>query len=186
MKRQIRHTIALLLAAFLALSVAADDAGWRDSEGKPLADTGARRFANGFGAWLIARSSPATAPPSQSRARLADAVANEKRVLARGEALVPVIFVLNAGRDASGNADVSCGLRFTRPDGSEERSYALRCVTGPIEGGTEDLRQAPVPIEFFATPEDAAGTWSIEAVVYDRVRDRTITVATSFELSDAV
>jgi hypothetical protein len=173
-------------AALLALTVSADEAGWRGADGNPLPDSSSRKFADGFGVWLIATSAPQKLPSTQMRTRLADALAGEKRVLPRGDSLVPMIFVLNPGRDASGNANLSCGVKFARPDGSHERSYALRCLTAPIDGGSYDLRQATVPVEFVAAPGDATGTWSIEAVVYDRVRDKSVSVTTTFELADAV
>ena len=78
---------------------------------------------------------------------------------------------------------MTCALRFTRPDGSEEKSYAMRCLDA-ADGGDASPRQAMMPVEFFADAGDPAGAWKVEVVVHDRKRPATIAVSTTFELVD--
>ena len=45
--------LALVVGLLVTASVPAREAGWYSAEGEPLPDTEARKFVDGFGAWLL-------------------------------------------------------------------------------------------------------------------------------------
>ena len=171
-------------AAATADSPAAAASVWPGADGKPAPDTESRKSLDGFGGWV------ATTSDADWRAKWetpADGTPTFKvsRTVKRGERLAVLIFLKNPAVDAKNAANVRCDLRVTRPDGSHPVDAAdVTCLQGVLVGDAMNVRIAAPVIDFVGEPADLAGTWTVEVSLRDAVRDRTLALKTTFDLTE--
>lgn len=157
---------------------------WLGVDGAPAPDTDARKSLDGFGGWVATTSdadwrakweAPADGTPTFT----------VSRTVKRGERLAVLIFLRNPGVDAKHAANVRCDLRVTRPDGSHPVDAAdVTCLQGVLVGDAMNVRIAAPVIDFVGEPADLAGTWTVEVSLRDAVRDRTLALKTTFDLTE--
>ena len=92
----------------------------------------------------------------------------EASSIARGTRVWVLVFFSNAHSDRGGEINVTCDLRFLRPDGTAAyEGKDLSCYKGRVEGPTGNLRLATQQIEFVGDKNDAPGTWRVEVKLRD-------------------
>ena len=88
--------MAIAVGLLLSASVPARDAQWYSAEGEPLPDTEARKFVDGFGAWLLTTANTHWSDHTAFAQRaLALAVSEPVSVVVRGQVISVLIFVMN-------------------------------------------------------------------------------------------
>ena len=177
---------AMLGALLLSAAAGAEEFGWRDKDGKPVADTESRKSSNGFAAQLLTTSdqdwhekwdTPESDTPQFS---LADSVS-------KGEQIVTIIFIVNPMPGPDGAVNVVCDVRVVRPDGSESISAKDQpCLRGKLSGNPYNIRLSPVALPFIGEEGDPLGKWTVDITLRDKVRNVALDLHTSFEyLGDA-
>lgn len=179
----IRFATTLLFLVVAATATAADGA-WLGADGQPAPDTDARKSIDGFGGWVATTSDvdwrekwdhPADGTPTFTMSRSVH----------RGERLAVLIFIRNPAIDAANAVNVRCDLRVTRPDGSHPVDAAdVTCLQGTLVGAADNVRIAAPVIDFVGEPADQPGTWTVEVSLRDAVRDRTLALKTTFDLTE--
>ena len=166
----------------LGLGVAAQQFAWRDSNGDPMPDTEARKSSGGFGGWLLTTSdqdweakwnTPEHVTPSFT----------EAETVREGETVYTLIFMVNPLPNSSGDVDVRCDIRVTRPNGtlSLDRSD-LSCLSGELAANPNNIQLSPNVLAFLGEDGDPAGTWIMDVTLRDVPRDVALVLRASFEL----
>ncbi len=201
--KNLRTLLIPLLLATAGRSVAADDppAGatveaataapaattpgvWLGADGAPAPDTDARKSLDGFGGW-VATTSDADWRAKWEKPADGTPTFSVSRTVKRGERLAVLIFLKNPAVDAQNAANVRCDLRVTRPDGSHPVDAAdVTCLQGVLVGDAMNVRIAAPVIDFVGEPADLAGTWTVDVSLRDAVRDRTLALKTTFDLTE--
>ena len=183
-----REKTAIIGCAILALAccsiAAAQDFGWRDSSGKLTPDTDARKTANGFAGWLLTTSDPDWEAKWNTPEHETPSFSGASS-LRKGETVYTLIFIVNPKPDAKGEANVSCDLKVTRPDGTasiDEKN--VECLKGALPGSPYNMRLAAPVLGFVGEPADPVGTWRVDVTLRDVPRGVTMDLHTSFELLD--
>lgn len=107
----------------------------------------------------------------------------EAGTITRGQKVSVLVFFRNARPDAKGELNVTCDLRFVRPDGTaavEQKN--LPCFRGRIEGSPGNLRLAAQQIDFVGDAKDPPGTWRVEVKLKDQVRESEVPLLAVFTL----
>ena len=107
----------------------------------------------------------------------------EAGTIQRGQKVSVLIFFMNARPDAKGELNVTCDLKFIRPDGTvavEQKNLA--CFRGRIEGSPGNLRLAAQQIDFVGDAKDPPGTWRVEVKLKDQVRESEVPLLAVFTL----
>jgi hypothetical protein len=172
----------MVATGLLLTSAMAGDVGWRSASGNPLPDTQSRKSVDGFGAWLLVTSSSELPQQGDALRSLEFAQSRQVTFVKAGDRISLPVFVLNPTRDArSGEADVICDVAFNRPDGTPEKRYSFKCLTGP-SAGSASVRVINAAIEFVGEPGDPPGTWTVDVVVHDRAGGKTLSLRATFDL----
>jgi hypothetical protein len=155
---------------------------WRDGEGKAVADSDSMKSKGDFGGSLLATTDDdwkqkwETPPETKPHFTKADTVAYGKKVHI-------LTFLVNPQLDPKGNANVRCDFRITAPTRKvvhEQKDVV--CLEGPMEGSPYLMRLAGTVIGFSGDPGDPAGTWTVNVLLKDTVRNVELALRTSFEL----
>lgn len=156
--------------------------GWRDSDGKPVAETEFMKSSDDFGGSVLATTdedwekkwnTPAEHQPNFNKA---GAVPYGKKVFI-------LTFFANPKLNQQGKADVRCDIRIFSPAGKvslEQKDAA--CFAGTIQGNPYAMRLSAPVIAFSGDPDDPPGTWAIEVMLRDAVRKVDVPLRTTFEL----
>lgn len=181
-----RYAVKLALLACALLAVAADTNSdeiiWKDQDGKPAPNTEFRSSKDGFGGWLVVtpdadwkqkwQTSPETVP------RL-----NTSSTAQRGKGLFILIFFSNPQPDDQNNADITCDIDVTRPDGTSSiHQKDLVCYRAKIEGSPSNVRLSAPILQFVGEPKDPAGKWIVSVTLKDNRRGVALPLKTSFTL----
>ena len=179
MKRFLLIAIASLLATGHAQS---QSSFWRDSAGKPIAETDFMKSKNDFGGSLLATTdenwekkwnTPAETKPNFNKA---GAVPYGKKVFI-------LSFFANPKLDQHGNAKVRCDLQISSPTGKVALSQKnIVCFAGQIRGSLSNMYLSAPVIAFSGDPGDPPGIWVVEVMLRDEVRNVNLPLRTSFEL----
>jgi hypothetical protein len=176
-----RQLLTALIATSLAWSSA--HAGyWKDANGNPTPDTESRRTVDEFGGSLLLtadqdwekkwNTSPETVPHFQ-----------ETSVVTQGQKLFTLIFLANPKLNANQEANVTCDLKVTKPDGSlAVDQKAAVCLQQRLAGKPNNLYLAAPVIAFSGEPEDPRGVWKVEVSVKDNVRNVELPLKVAFTL----
>ncbi|HEY2346731.1 MAG TPA: hypothetical protein VGH80_12790 [Xanthomonadaceae bacterium] len=136
----------------------------------------------GFGGWVVVTSdanwqakweTPSTTMPSFTVAR----------DLARGKKAFVLIFFANPQLDRAGQANVTCDIELTRPDGSAsmKQSDAV-CFSGQLGSDAHATYLSTQVIGFVGNPGDPAGTWRVKVTLKDNNRHDSVPAQASFNL----
>ena len=170
-----------MLIAF-SLAAHAETGGWVTRDGKPVPNSDAIKSINGFGGWLVVtpdsnweekwNTSPETIPNF-----------SEAKDVSYGEKLTILTFYINPKTNASGELDVLCDIKVTRPDGSSSASAkGVQCATGKVQGNPRNVRLTSVVVKYIGEEGDPPGKWVVEVMLTDKVRGTAIPLKTHFNL----
>ncbi|BBJ00486.1 hypothetical protein FGKAn22_21780 [Ferrigenium kumadai] len=156
--------------------------GWRDSGGKSVAETESMKSKDDFGGSLLATTdedwekkwnTPPETKPNFNRAG----------IVPYGKKIYILTFFANPKLDQQGKANVLCDFRIFAPTGKVSLEQKdVTCFTGTIQGSPSALRLSAPVVAFSGDPNDPAGTWSVEVMLRDAVRNVELPLRTTFEL----
>jgi len=172
--------ISLLMA--LSLSAHAETGGWVTRDGKTVPNSDAMKSVNGFGGSLVVtpdsdweekwNTSPETIP-----------VFSEAKDVSYGEELTILAFYINPKTTASGDLDVLCNIKVTRPDGSSSaNAKGVKCASGKLQGSPHNVRLTSAVIKYIGEKGDPPGKWIVEVTLIDKVRGTAIPLKAHFNL----
>lgn len=155
---------------------------WRDSDGKPVGETESMKSKGDFAGSLLATPDDDwekkwnTPPETQPHFNMAGVVPYGKKVYI-------LTFFVNPKLDQQGKASVRCDIRILAPTGkvSTEQKDAT-CFSGGIQGSPYAQRLSTTVVTFWGDPGDPPGTWAVEVVLRDTVRNVELPLRTTFEL----
>jgi hypothetical protein len=157
-------------------------AGWRDSNGKPVAESEFMKSKDDFGGSVLATTDEDwekkwnTPPETKPNFNKAGTVPYGKKVFI-------LTFFANPKLDQQGKANVRCDIRILEPSGKvslEQKDAA--CFSGAIQGSPYAMRLSTPVIAISGDPDDPPGTWAIEVMLRDTVRKVELPLRTTFEL----
>jgi hypothetical protein len=175
-----RIIISLLIT--LPLIAYAETGGWITRNGQPVPNSDAMKSINGFGGWLVVtpdtdweekwNTSPETIPNF-----------SEAKDVSYGEQLTILTFYINPMTTRSGEIDVSCDIKVTRPDGSSSvNAKGVQCAAGKLQGNPRNVRLSTAIIKYIGEDGDPPGIWIVEVTLTDRARGTAIPLKTHFNL----
>ena len=155
--------------------------GWKDDKGHIATNTDFRKSVNGFGGWVLVTSDAdwraKWETPSSSVPHFTEA-----KTVAKGQTVFVLVFFSNPLLDSDGNADVTCDLDSTRPDGTTSvHQTNVTCFKGEIKEGPTHLFPSLV-VGFTGEKADKAGKWVVRITLKDNVRHAVVPLSTSFVL----
>ncbi|OYY42394.1 MAG: hypothetical protein B7Y56_13365 [Gallionellales bacterium 35-53-114] len=167
---------------FLSLIAHAETGGWVTRDGKPVPNSDAMKSINGFGGWLVVTpdsdweekwsTSPETVPNF-----------SESKDVSYGEKLTILAFYINPKINASGELDVLCDIKVTRPDGSPStNAKGIQCAAGKLQGDPRNVRLSSAVIKYVGENGDPPGKWVVEIALTDKVRGTIIPLKVHFNL----
>lgn len=177
-----RTPVLISLLMSLSLITHAETVGWVTRDGTPVPNSDAMKSANGFGGWLVVtpdsdweakwKTSPETIPNF-----------SEAKNVSYGEKLTILAFYVNPKTNASGELDVLCDIKVTRPDGSSSaNAKGVQCAAGKLQGNPRNVRLSAAAIKYMGEEGDPPGKWIVEVTLTDKVRGTSIPLKTHFNL----
>jgi hypothetical protein len=177
-----KKLILLITLATLAIPVFGQE-GWKDQSGHLTQNTESRNSVNGFGGWLVVTSD---ADWKAKWLTPSDTVPHftEAKNVARGKEIFVLTLFANPLLDSNGDANITCDLDVTRPDGTSSiHQVGAVCFQGKIkEAPTHLFLSAPV-IGFRGDPDDPSGKWVVHVTLKDNVRGAIVPLQSSFVLN---
>jgi hypothetical protein len=178
-----KHLLSAALASLLLTGPAQSQSSfWRDSTGKPVAETESMKSKNDFAGSLLATTDEDwekkwnTPPETKPNFNKAGTVPYGKKVFI-------LTFVANPKLDQLGNANVRCDLQISSPMGKVALAQKdMACLAGQIKGNPYNLRLSAPIITFSGDPGDSPGIWVVEVVLRDAVRNVELQLRTTFVL----
>jgi len=159
-------------------------AQWRGADGGPAPDTDARKSLRGFGGWVVITSDVDWKDKWNVSQGQALPSFNEVSSARRGETLVTLILLANPLPNSSGEVNVRCDLRVTRPDGRVAVNQRnLACMDGRPDDPSNLFVAGPT-LKFVGDEADSAGAWRVDVTLHDAERDVVLELHASFELID--
>lgn len=165
---------------------AAVSGGWFSKDGKSVPNTDAMKSTNGFGGWLV------VTPDSDWEAKWntsPEAIPNftEAKDVSYGEKLTILAFYINPKVNASGDLDVLCDIKVTRPDGSSSvNTKGVQCGDGKLGGDPRNIRLSYAVINYVGEAGDPPGEWIVDVTLTDKTRGTAIPLKTHFNLRKKV
>lgn len=174
-----------LLTVFIAMSLSWSSvhAGyWKDSKGNPSPDTESRRSIGGFGGSLLITSDPDWEKKWNTSPETIP-VFSAAKVVTQGKRIFTLIFFANPKLDANHEANITCDLKVTRPDGTESINQRdTVCFQGHPKGKPNSLYLAAPVIDFIGEPGDPTGIWTVDVILKDNLRKVVMPLKTAFTL----
>ncbi len=171
-----------LISLFLAAPAQSQSGYWRDSSGKPLAETESMKSKSDFGGSLLATTDADwekkwnTPPETKPDFTKADVVPYGKKVFI-------LTFFSNPKLDALGKANIRCDLQIASPTGKVAlKQRDMTCFSGEIKGSPHNVYLSAPAIAFSGDPGDAPGVWAVNVVLRDTHRNVELPLRTTFEL----
>lgn len=178
-----KHFLLIVVASLSFAGHAQSQSGfWRDSDGKPVAETESMKSENGFAGSLLATTdedwekkwnTPPETIPSFKKAV----------VVPYGKKVFILSFFANPKLDQHGNANVRCDLQVSSPTGKIVLSQKdMVCFSGQLKGSPYNMHLSAPVIAISGDPGDPPGILTIEVLLRDEVRNVKLPLRTSFEL----
>jgi hypothetical protein len=156
--------------------------GWKDPQGKVVPDTDDRKSVNGFGAWVLVTADSDWATKWNTPSDVVPHFTDVKS-LARGQHAFVLIFFANPSVSRSGEADITCDIDVTRPNGTQSAHVVDQpCFKRVIRGKLYSTRLCAPYLDFVGDPNDPSGRWVVRVAVKDNQRHATVRLKTSFIL----
>lgn len=179
-----KHILIFLIFIF-SQPVHAQGGGWITKDGKPVPNSESMKSINGFGGSLVVtpdadweakwNTSPETVPWFST--------ASEVRY---GETVTILTFFINPKTNASGEIQILCDIKVTRPDGNSPiDARDVNCASGKLQGHLRSVRLSSAIIKFIGEDGDPPGKWQVEVNLTDKIRGTTIPLKTHFTLLES-
>ncbi|TCV86453.1 hypothetical protein [Sulfurirhabdus autotrophica] len=174
--------VLIFLLMSLSLVAHASIEGWVTKDEKIVPNSDAMKIINGFGGWLV------VTPDSDWEAKWNTAPEtiphfSVAKNVSYGETLTILTFYINPKANASGELDVLCDIKVTRPNGSSSaNSKGVQCAAGKLQGNPRNVRLASAVIKYIGEEGDPPGEWIVEVTVTDKVRGTAIPLKAYFNL----
>lgn len=160
--------------------VSPESSHWRDQTGKPVAETESMKSKSDFAGSLLATTDEDW---KEKWAGKTPPRFNKAETVPYGKKVFILIFFSNPQIDASGTANVRCDLQIFAPTGKVTLAQKdVTCYTGPLKGDPFALRLSAPVIGFSGDPGDPPGTWAVEVLLRDTVRNVELPLRTTFTL----
>lgn len=167
---------------FKRKSTAQGTTGWRDRDGKPIAETESMKTKDDFGGSLLATTDEDwdkkwnTPPESKPNFNMAGAVPYGKKIYI-------LTFFTNPKLDPQGKANVRCDFKISSPAGKVSMDQKdATCYAGAIQGSPYAIRLSAPVVAFSGDQDDPPGIWSVDVMLRDAVRNVALPLRTTFEL----
>ncbi|RON15866.1 hypothetical protein [Pseudomonas frederiksbergensis] len=174
-----------LLAVLIAMSFSWSSAHagyWRDSNGNPYPDTESRRIIGGFGGSLLITSDSDWEKKWNTPAETTP-IFTEAKVVTLGERIFTLTFFANPKLNANHEANITCDLKVTRPNGTESINQRDSvCFQGRLNGEPSNMYLAAPVIDFIGEPGDPTGIWTVEITLKDNLRKVVMPLKATFTL----
>jgi len=156
--------------------------GWRDPQGHATPDTDSRKSVSGFGGWVVVTSDAdwqtKWETPSSTVPRFTEA-----KSVSRGNRVFVLTFFANPKLNSAGEANVTCDIDVTRPDGTTSTHQTdVVCFRGVLKTDPHYTYLAAPVIGFIGDPGDPAGVWVVQVTLKDNIRHVAVPLKTSFAL----
>lgn len=162
--------------------VVTDEGGWVSKDGTRVPNTDNMKSIKGFGGWLVVtpdvdweekwNTSPETTP-----------YISEANDVKYGETLTILPFYINPKFNKSGEVNVLCNIKVTRPDGSNAiNAEGISCVSGKLQGNPRNVRLTSTVVKYIGEDGDSPGIWLVEFELTDTIRNVTVPLKTQFNL----
>lgn len=189
LRRPTASTLAIMrtLSVFVLLlisCVAFAQEGWRDQRGHAAPDTDARKSVGGFGGWVIVTSDADWQAKWETQSNTIPRF-TEANTVSRGNRVFVLTFFANPKLNSAGEANVSCDIDVTRPDGTTSTHQSdVVCFRGVLKTDPHYTYLAAPVIGFIGDPGDPAGVWVVQVTLKDNIRHVVVPLKTSFALLD--
>ena len=181
----LRTTIGIIITlAIFSVAQANYEGGWIDRSGNPVPNRDDLKSIRGFGGWLVVTpdsdweakwNTPKEHVPNFS-------TADEVKV---GEVLTILPLFINPKPDANGVVQIQCDIRIVRPDQSisiDEKN--LDCFKYKLSSDPRSIWLSTIIPKYVGDPTDPKGSWQVEVVLRDMVRNVEVPLKTRFTLID--
>ena len=176
-----KHLLVTLLLS-ISLVAHAQTEGWISGDGAPVANSDEMKSVNGFGGWLVVTPDSDWEEKWNTSSETIPEFTTAEDV-SYGEQLTILAFYINPKTQSSGEIDISCDIKVTRPDGSSSvDAKHVRCAGGQLEGDPRNVRLTSAIMEYVGEASDPPGKWIVEVVLTDRVRGIAVPLKTHFNL----
>lgn len=160
----------------------AQSGGWIDGSGQRVADSESMKSANDFAGsvlvttdedWLKKWNTPPDTKPDFNKAG----------TVPYGKKVFVLIFFANPKLDARSHANVRCDLRISSPTGKADVDRKDEtCYAGPIKGDPHNVYLSASVMAFSGDAGDPPGTWVVDVLLRDALRNIELPLRTTFEL----
>jgi hypothetical protein len=174
--------IALVTPQPTPISLKRLEDGWKDQQGRPVPNSDAQKAVDGFGGLLIVTSD---ADWEEKWNTQPDTVPhfNQAKTVGMGKKIFALTFFTNPQLDSSGDADITCDIDMTRPDGSSSfHQNDVVCFKGALKGKPYYLYLSAPVVEFIGEQGDPFGEWRVSITLKDNIRHVSLPLKTSFVL----
>ncbi|HYA37032.1 MAG TPA: hypothetical protein VEI74_01995 [Candidatus Methylomirabilis sp.] len=156
---------ALFIAIFLSSCVACAQEGWRDEHGHAIPDTDARKSIGGFGGWVLVTSDADWRAKWETPSNTVPRFTEAKNV-SRGNRVFVLTFFVNPRLNSAGEANVTCDIDVTRPDGTTSiHQVDAVCFKGVLKIDPHYTYLSAPVMEFVGDPGDPAGEWLVRVTL---------------------
>ena len=170
------------ISTLASLETRPDEGGWVDKDGNRVPNQDNIKSINGFGGWLVVTPDKDWVQkwetPTESIPRFSEATE-----VKYGEELTILPFFINPKVDSSGNIDIFCHIKITRPDNTVSIDQDnIPCANGKLHGDPENIRLTQTVIKYVGEKSDPPGIWLVEFTIFDKNRNTVIPLKTRFSL----
>src|SRR3990167_4674680 len=178
---QMKYLFFVFFISFASLSYS-EEFVWKDSSGRPVPDTEARKSKSGFCGWLLLtpdenwrekwETSPDTTPHF-----------SEKNTVKLGEKLFILPFFTNAEIDRSRNVKILCDIQVVRHNGTYSiNERGIECFNGKLLGNQFSLYLASTVIGFSGENSDPLGDWVVNLKFIETTKQVELPLKAKFTL----
>jgi len=174
--------IFIFLLILLSSTVLAETGGWVTKDGELVPNTDAMKSINGFGAWLVVTPDSDWEKKWNTPQEMIPHFSEAKEVF-YGEELTILTFYINPKTSPSGNFDILCDIKVTKPDGSYSvNAKDVQCASGKLQGNPKNVRLSDAIIKYIGEESDPVGKWLVEVTLTDKVRGTVVPLKAHFNL----
>jgi len=156
--------------------------GWVTKNGTPAPNTDNMKSIKGFGGWLIITPDKDWAEKWETPSHTTPYF-SEAKTVEYGQNLTILTFYINPLVDKSGNVNIICGIKITRPDNTVSiDNQNIKCINGKFPGNPRSVYLSPIVIKYSGEAGDPPGKWKVEVSLTDKNRNVNIPLKSQFTL----